>query len=306
MAKLFLKRLLLLFPTALGTVTVVFLFVHLIPGDPVDLMLGEHALPVDREALRRVLGLDQPVQIQYLNFMKGIFRGDFSYSIFFREDVLSLIFRYFPATLELALVAFLFSVVISFLFGIISMKFHGSWIDSAVSLFSISGISIPSFFIGPVLIIIFSIWFNIFPVSGKENILSVILPAFTLGYGMAGLLTRIVRTSLLESFSSPYIITARAKGIGENRILLVHILKNSIITVITVMGIQFGHLLAGAIITERIFSWPGIGTLLVQGIFARDYPLVQGCVLWISLIFIVINFLTDIIYMSVDPRIRIR
>jgi peptide/nickel transport system permease protein len=289
-----------------GAVTVVFLFLHLIPGDPIDLMLGEHALPTDREALRRVLGLDQPVHIQYFHFMKGIFTGNFGYSIFFKEDVLTVIFRYLPATLELTLVAFLFSVILSFFLGIISVKFSGTWIDSTISLFSISGISIPSFFTGPVLIIIFSIWLNLLPVSGRENFSSVILPALTLGFGMAGLLTRIVKTGLLESLSSPYIITARAKGISENRILLLHVLKNSVIPAITIMGIQFGHLLAGAIITEKIFSWPGIGTLLVQGIFSRDYPLVQGCVLLISLIFIVVNFLTDVIYMLVDPRIRLQ
>lgn len=303
MKRYFLRRLALLAPTLMGAVTLVFFLIHMVPGDPVEVMLGETASSADKEELRRSLGLDQPVHIRYQTFLAGLLTGDLGRSLHEQAGVADLIFARLPATLELALAALLVGASISFPLAIIAAAQRGTWRDRGALLFSLLGLSIPNFWLGPLLIILFSIYLGWLPVSGRAGAAHVVLPAITLGLGMAAILTRILRASLLRVRNEDYIRAARAKGVSENRVWLKHMLRNALLPVITIMSLQFGSLLAGAVITETIFSWPGIGRLTIQAIQTRDYPLVQGCVLAISLTYIFVNFLADILYRLADPRI---
>jgi peptide/nickel transport system permease protein len=299
----FLHRLLLLVPTLLGALTLVFLLIHLIPGDPVDVMLGETAGSGDKEELRRTLGFDRPLAAQYRTFLVQLAAGDLGRSLYEQASVAAIIRARFPATLQLALCAMFVALLISFLFATLAAKRRGSWIDRAALLFSLLGLSLPNFWLGPLLMILFSIQLGWLPVSGRGGASHFILPALTLGLGMAAILTRILRASLLQVAHEDYVQTARAKGLTEKQVWLKHMLRNALLSVVTVMSLQFGSLLTGSIITETIFSWPGIGRLTVQAIQTRDYPLVQGCVLVIAVSYVLVNFLTDIVYKLVDPRI---
>lgn len=303
MKRYLLQRLLLLLPTLLGALTLVFALVHLIPGDPVEVMLGETASAADKVELRRALGLDQPLLVQYASFLGGLARGNLGRSLYEQGGVAELIRARLPATVELAVCAMFFALLMSLPLAVLAALNKRSWIDRLALLFSLLGLSIPNFCIGPFLMIILSIHLGWLPVSGRGGFLHLVLPALTLGLGMAAILTRILRASLLQVAGQEYLQAARAKGLRESRVWLRHAMRNALLPVITIMSLQLGGLLAGSIITETIFSWPGIGRLTVQAIQTRDYPLVQGCVLTLGVSYVLVNFLTDICYRLADPRI---
>jgi peptide/nickel transport system permease protein len=298
-----LERLLLLVPTLLGALTLVFFFIHLIPGDPVEVMLGETASVGDKEELRHALALDEPIAVQYTNFLAALARGNLGHSLYEQGDVAEIIRAHLPATLELTFGALFLAILGSFPLAVLAaLHKHGS-IDRICLLFSFLGLSMPNFWLGPMLMIIFSIHLGWFPVSGRGGFSHLFLPALTLGLGMAAILTRILRASLLQVAGEEYVQAARAKGLGEARVWLKHALRNALLPVITILSLQLGGLLAGSIITETIFSWPGIGRLTVQAIQTRDYPLVQGCVLTLAVSYLLVNFVGDICYRLADPRI---
>ena len=304
MRRYVLRRIGLLVPVVLGVVTVVFLIVHLIPGDPIEIMLGEQALAVDKEALRHEMGLDKPIHLQYVAFLKGLVRGDLGQSLHTKQPVLTSIARRLPATIELAAAAMAVALLLAIPLGLLAAYKKDSLVDQGSMLFALLGISMPNFWLGPLLIIVFSLKLGWFPVSGRGSLAHVVLPAITLGTAMAAILTRMTRASMLDVIQSDYITAARAKGVRESLVVLKHAFRNALIPVVTIVGLQIGGLLAGSIITETIFAWPGIGRLTIQAINARDYPLVQGCVLIIALGYVLVNFATDLLYGLIDPRIR--
>ncbi len=297
------RRLALLVPTLLGVATLVFAFLHLVPGDPVEIMLGESAAPVDVAELRRELGLDRPLLVQYGRFLAHAVRGDLGRSIVYRAPVSHVIATRYPATLELAAAALLVALALALPLGIVAAVRPRSALDRGARLASLAGVCLPSFWLGPLLILVFSLRLGWLPVSGRGGIAHLVLPAVTLGLGMAGILVRMTRTSMLAALREDYVRSARAKGASERRVVLVHALRNALVPVTTVAGLQAGALLAGAIITETIFAWPGLGRLVVQAIDARDYPLVQGCVLAIAASYVVVNTATDLLQRAIDPRI---
>jgi peptide/nickel transport system permease protein len=297
------QRLLFLLPTLWGALTLVFLLIHLIPGDPIEVMLGETASAADKEDLRRSLGLDRPLMVQYRSFLTSVLSGDLGSSLYEQSRVSDLIRTRLPATLELTLCAMAVAVMISFPFAILAAINRGSWIDRSALLFSLCGLSLPNFWLGPLLMIVFSIQLGWTPVSGRGGLDHLFLPSLTLGMGMAAILIRMLRASLLQTVNADYIRSARAKGLSEKVVWVKHTLRNALLPVITIVSLQFGSLLAGSIITETVFSWPGIGRLTVQAIQTRDYPLVQGCVLIIAISYLLVNLLTDILYHLADPRI---
>lgn len=301
----FTRRVLTLVPTILGVVTLVFFLIHLIPGDPVEVMLGERASAADQERLRSDLGLDRPLARQYGDFLLGLARGDLGDSFFYRRPVHEVILDKLPATLELALAAMALTVLISIPVGTIAAVRKQTAIDRGAMFASLLGISIPNFWLGPMLAILFSIKLGWLPVSGRESAAHIILPAVTLGTGLAAILSRMTRSSMLDVLGEDYLRTARAKGLSESRVIVKHALRNALLPVITIVGLQLGALLSGAVITEIVFEWPGIGSLLIEAITSRDYPLVQGCILVVSLGYVAANFLTDILYAAVDPRVKV-
>lgn len=305
MRRYLLARLLLLLPTVFGVVTAVFFIIHLVPGDPVEIMLGETATVTEKDVLRKNMGLDRPIQEQYFNFLAGLAKGDLGVSIKTREPVLGELLSRWPATLELALAALLLASVFGVSAGVLSAARKNGVADKFSLAASLVGVAMPNFWLGPVLIIIFSIWLGWTPVSGRDGFSSLILPAVTLSAGMAALILRITRSSVLEAASEDYIRSARARGLPEWKVFAKHALSNGMIPVITVMGLQLGALLSGAVITETIFSWPGVGRLLVEAIESRDYPLVQACVLNIALCYVVANLIVDFAYAAADPRVRV-
>jgi peptide/nickel transport system permease protein len=298
------RRLLLLLPTLLGAVSLVFLLIHLIPGDPVEVMLGETASAADKASLRRNLGFDRPLLVQYTSFLVNLAAGDLGRSLYEPAAVMHIIGARFPATLQLALCAMIAALVISFPLAALAAIRRGGWIDRSALAFSLLGLSLPNFWLGPLLMIIFSIQLGWTPVSGRGGLSHLFLPATTLGLGMAAILVRILRASLIDAAHQEFVQTARAKGLRETKVWLKHVLRNALLSVVTIMSLQFGGLLAGSLITETIFSWPGIGRLTVQAIQTRDYPVVQGCVLLIATSYVLINFFTDLLYKLIDPRVR--
>jgi ABC-type dipeptide/oligopeptide/nickel transport system permease component len=298
------RRLLLTLPVVWIVVTLVFGFIHMVPGDPVAQMLGEGASVTQVERLRHDLGLDRPVLEQYREYMKGVLHGDLGNSFRNQEPVARSIINRYPATVELAVASAVFSLFVAIPFGVIGAIRRGRAADRFVSFTTLLGVSLPNFALGPMLILLFSIMLGLLPVSGRDGFSHLILPAITLGGGLAATTTRMVRGSMLEEIRQDYVRTARAKGLNERVVLFKHALRNGLIPVITVFGLQAGMLLAGALITETIFSWPGLGRLTFQAISARDYPLIQGCILTIALTYILINLATDVLYSVVDPRIR--
>jgi len=289
----------------LGVCTLVFLLLHLVPGDPVDAMLGESARPADRAALRASLGLDQPLLEQYTRYLVGLARLDLGQSFQDQRPVSAVLAERLPATLQLAAAALLLALVLAIPLGVLAAKHRGGPIDGAAMGFSLLGISLPNFWLGPLLILVFSLWLGWTPVSGNDGALSLVLPAITLGTGLAAVLARMVRASVLEVLGEDYIRTARAKGLSEAAVLRRHALRNAWLPVLTLVGLQLGGVLGGAVITETVFAWPGVGSLLVESIQSRDYPVVQGCVLLISVLYVLVNALTDLAYARVDPRIRL-
>jgi peptide/nickel transport system permease protein len=297
-------RILYTLPAVWLVISIVFLLIHLVPGDPILQMLGEGAPAADVEATRHLYGLDRPLGEQYLHYWKGVLRGDLGPSLRFNQSVSKMIAQRYPYTLELTLASLLVAVLLSIPAGVRSAQRRNRWDDRLLSVVSLFGLSFPNFALGPILILFFAIKLGLLPVSGSGTVAHLALPAITMGGALAAILTRMVRTSMLEELSHDYIRTARAKGLPERTVVYRHALRNAMIPIITVLGLQFGALLAGAIVTEKIFSWPGIGRLTIDAIGNRDYYLVQGCILAIGLTYIAVNFLTDLLYSAVNPRIR--
>ncbi len=268
-------------------------------------MLGETAMSADKEMLRGRLGLDQPIHAQYGRFVTGIFKGDLGQSFFYHDGVLSVIAERLPATIRLASAAMLVALLIGIPAGVMAAVKKDSLFDNGSMLVSLIGLAMPNFWLGPLLIILFALKLEWLPVSGDDGWASLILPAITLGTAMAAMLARMTRSSVLETLSEDYVVTARAKGLPERTVILKHVLRNALMPVVTIIGLQTGALLSGAIITETVFAWPGIGTLLVGAIQSRDYPLVQGCVLVVSVSYVLINLATDLTYAVIDPRVRL-
>ncbi|MCB1876162.1 MAG: ABC transporter permease [Chromatiales bacterium] len=300
------QRVFSVFLVGFGVLVLVFALLHLVPGDPVDAMLGETARPADREALRERLGLDQSLPVQFARYLGGLVRGDLGRSLYSDRAVTEMLAERLPATLELGLAALLLALSLALPLGILAaLHPDGTWDRTAMG-FSLLGVAVPNFWLGPVLILVFSLGLGWFPVSGRDAPGSLVLPAFTLGTAMAAILARMVRSSLLEVLGEDYIRTARAKGLSPATVVLRHGLRNALLPVITLVGLQLGALLSGAVITETVFAWPGIGSLLVEHIQRRDYPVVQGCVLLIAMGYVVANQITDLFYTLADPRLRER
>ncbi|MEC7166366.1 MAG: nickel ABC transporter permease [SAR324 cluster bacterium] len=305
MGNFLLRRILLLIPVLWGVATLVFLLLHFIPGDPVDLMLGDSALGTDRETLRDQLGLNDPLIVQYLRYFGDLLQGDWGTSLFSKKPVFEEIMERVPATMELMFGAMVVTILVAMPLGLIAAVNKGTWIDQGAMIFSLLGVSLPNFWLGPMLILLFSIHFDLLPVNERGGLEHLILPALTLGTSLASILARITRSSVVETLQAEYIRTARSKGISELRILFRHALRNALIPIVTVIGLQVGVLLSGAIITEAIFDWPGLGNLLISAINSRNYPLVQGCVLFIAGSYVMVNLVIDLLYAYLDPRIRL-
>lgn len=298
------RRLVLTIPVLLGVATLVFALIHLIPGDPAQAMLGETAAEEDVEALRRRLGLDRPLVEQYGIFLAGLARGDLGTSLRTNEPVAQAILARVPATMELAAAAMLVAIGVAIPLGIIAAVGRGTFVDHLATTLALTGISVPNFWLGPLLAIVFAVELGWLPVSGRGTPAHLVLPAISLGAALAAILARMTRASLLEELREPYVQAARARGASRPRAVLRHAFRNSLIPVVTLIGLQFGAVLTGAVITETIFAWPGIGRLLIQSIGFRDYPLVQGCILFIAVTYVGMNLLTDLVYGVLDPRIR--
>jgi peptide/nickel transport system permease protein len=309
--KQILTRLALTLPVVWLVVSLVFLLIHLVPGDPILQMLGEGATPADMSALRHQYGLDLPLGAQYLHYWAGVLHGDLGSSIRLHDTVAHLITERYPYTMALTLTALALALVLALPAGILAAVRRGRWIDQALSVVSLFGLSVPGLALGPVLILVFSIGLGWLPVSGANagggNSIDwryLVLPSVAMGASLAAILTRMVRTAMLEELGQDYIRTARAKGLSESAVVCRHALPNALVPIVTVVGLQFGALLAGAIVTETIFSWPGLGRLTVSAISNRDYALVQGCLLSIGLTYVLVNLLTDVVYRWVNPRMR--
>ena len=305
-----LRRILVTLPVLWVVVSVVFLLIHLVPGDPIVQMLGEGATASDVSALRHAYGFDLPLGQQYANYWRGIGHADLGQSLRMHDSVLHLVAQRYPYTLELTASALLIGMLLAFPAGVASALHRNGWQDRLLGVVSLAGLSFPNFALGPLLILFFSIYLGWLPVSGAGTggvslFSHLVLPAVTLGSGLAAILTRMIRTAMLEELSQDYIRTARAKGLSERVVVYRHALPNALIPVLTVLGLQFGSLLSGAIVTETIFSWPGIGRLTLSAISNRDYALVQGCILAVGLTYVGVNLLTDVAYTVANPRLRV-
>jgi len=304
MIRLLGSRLVYTLPVLWLVISVVFLLIHLVPGDPIQAMLGEGAASADLQAARHAYGLDQSIGRQYLHYWNGVLHGRLGQSIRLKQDVGRLIVERYPYTLRLTVAALVVALALSIPAGVRSAQRRDRWDDRLLGVVSLFGLSFPNFALGPILILFFAIRLGLLPVSGAGTWEHLVLPALTLGGALAAILTRMVRTAMLEELGQDYIRTARAKGLSERTVVYKHALRNAMIPVLTVVGLQFGSLLAGAIVTETIFSWPGIGRLTISAISSRDYFLVQGCILAIGLTYIAVNLFTDVLYAVVNPRIR--
>jgi ABC-type dipeptide/oligopeptide/nickel transport system permease component len=328
-----LRRIALLVPTLLGMSILAFSLIHLVPGDPAQVMLGERATAEAIVNLRKELGLDQPVYVQYGKFLGGLLTGDLGRSLKTREKIVVEMGERFPATFELALAAILFAGFFGVVAGILAARFRRSFFDVFVMAGSLAGVSMPIFWLGLLVILLFSVKLGWLPLAGRidpafavpvrtgfllidtllagkplaflDAIRHLVLPAFVLGTIPLAVIARMTRAAVLDVLTQDYVRTAWAKGLSEARVLLVHVLKNALIPTITVIGLQFGYLLGGAIITETIFSWPGVGRWLVLAVAARDFRAVQGGVLLLATVFVVVNLVVDLLYAVADPRVRL-
>jgi peptide/nickel transport system permease protein len=305
MLRYLVRRLLLTLPVLLGVATLVFALIHLVPGDPAQAMLGEGASQEEIVKLQHVLGLDRPLLSQYRSFLVGIAHGDLGTSFRYNAPVTAQIREKFPNTAALALAAMLVAVVFAIPLGILAAVYRGTMIDHAAMTLALLGICMPNFWLGPLLAILFAVRLGWLPVSGIGGLSHLVLPAVTLGAALAAILARMTRASVLEELRELYVLSARARGLSGTRAVVHHAFRNSLIPIVTIIGLQFGAVLTGTIITETIFAWPGIGRLLIQAINFRDYPLVQGCILFISITYVAMNLLTDLTYGFLDPRIRV-
>lgn len=288
----------------LGVVCLVFFLLHLVPGDPVEVMLGESARPADREALQQALGLDQPLHVQFGRYLANLCRFDLGTSFYSKRPIRDLLMERLPATVELGGTALLVALLLAVPLGILAaVKKDTAWDVGAMGI-ALFGVSIPNFWMGPMLILVGALWLGWFPVSGQDGVASLVLPALTLGTALAAILSRMIRSALLEVLNEDFMRTARGKGLHEWTVIVRHGLRNALLPVITLVGLQLGALLSGAVITETVFSWPGIGSLVVEAIHRRDYPVVQATVLCISVSYVVLNVLTDLAYAWIDPRVR--
>ena len=303
-ARFLARRVILTIPVLLGVATLVFSLIHLIPGDPAQAMLGEAASPQDIAELRQRLGLDRPLLEQYGAFLKGAVKGDLGTSLRTSQPVTTMIAERMPATFELALAAMAFAILVAMPLGIAAAVSRGAAVDHLAMTAALMGISIPNFWLGPLLAIVFAVELGWLPVSGRGTWAHLLLPAISLGAALAAILARMTRATLLEELREPYVQAARARGSSRLRAVVRHAFRNSLIPVVTLIGLQFGAVLTGAVITETIFAWPGIGRLLIQSIGFRDYPIVQGCILLIAITYVGVNLLTDLVYGVLDPRIR--
>lgn len=300
-----LKRLLGVAPVVFGVLLLTFLLVHLVPGDPVEVMLGESATSADRGQLRTELGLDRPLMVQFGDYLIKLAQGDFGRSIHSKTEISHLLAERVPATAKLALAALLIAIAIGLPLGIAAALKVGRWPDSLATLLSLTLSAMPHFWLGPLLMLVFALWLGLLPVSGMGDSASIVLPALTLGFGLAAILTRMTRASLLEVLHEDFVRTARAKGLPECIVILRHAMRAALLPVVTVLGLQLGSLLAGTVITETVFGWEGVGRLLVESIEKRDYPVTQACVLVIALSYVLVNLCTDLVYTRIDPRVRL-
>ena len=298
------KRLLGIISVMLGVLMLTFLLVHLIPGDPVEVMLGESATSADRTQLRADLGLNQPLPTQFVSYLGKLAVGDFGYSIHTKTPISRLLAERIPNTAKLAFLALIIAISIGLPLGVLAALNANNWLDKIATTFSLTLSAMPHFWLGPLMMMVFALWLGWLPVSGMESTTSIILPALTLGFGLAAILTRMTRASLLEVLHEDFVRTARAKGLTEYAVIIRHALRAALLPIITVLGLQLGSLLAGAVITETVFSWDGIGRLLVESIEKRDYPVTQACVLVVALSYVLINLFTDLIYTQADPRVK--
>jgi peptide/nickel transport system permease protein len=287
-----------------GVLLLTFLLIHLVPGDPVEVMMGESASIADRETLRADLGLNQPLIQQFGSYLSKLAQGDLGSSIHTKTPIIELIKARYPATLKLAVLSLIIGLLIGIPLGIYAALKVNHWQDFVVTIVSVRFSAMPAFWLGPMLMLVFAVWLGWLPVSGMESNTSIILPAITLGFGLSAILTRMTRTSLLEVLNDDFIRTARAKGLSEKTVIVRHALRAALLPIITIVGLQMGSLLAGTVITETIFSWDGIGRLLVESIEKRDYPVTQACVLVVALSYVLVNLFTDMIYRFADPRVR--
>jgi peptide/nickel transport system permease protein len=303
-SRFLLRRLLLTIPVLVGVATLVFSLIHLVPGDPVQAMLGESASPQDIAQLRTRLGLDRPLLVQYASFMTDAAKGNLGTSLRTNQPVVQVVGERLPATFQLAAAAMVAALVIAIPLGILAAVRAGTTTDHLATTLALVGISMPNFWLGPLLAIVFSVSLGWLPVSGRGTLAHLVLPAVTLGAPLAAVLARMTRASVLDELRELYVLAARARGVSRLRAVLKHAFRNSLIPIVTVLGLQLGSVLTGAVITETIFAWPGVGRLLVQSISARDYPAVQGCILLIAVTYVSTNLLVDVAYGFLDPRIR--
>lgn len=289
----------------IGVSILVFASLYMLPGDPVQAIVGDVPLEKERvELLREQYGLNDPPWVQYGRFALNALQGDLGTSIRSRQPVLDEILVQLPATLQLTAAAMLFAVIFGISLGTIAAIKAHTWVDSTAMVFALGGVSIPAFWLGLMLLMIFAVGLRLVPSTGTEGLHRLILPAFVLGYGAAAIIARLTRSSLLEAMNQEYMTTARSKGLKERRVISRHALKNALIPVITIVGLQVGTLLSGAVIVETVFSRQGVGRLLVNGITGRDLPLVQGTILFVATAYVIINIVTDILYAWADPRVR--
>jgi peptide/nickel transport system permease protein len=301
----FIRRVLLSIPVLLGVATLVFSLIHLVPGDPAQAMLGDGAAPQDIAELRKNLGLDKPLLEQYVTFLRHAITGDLGVSFRTGQPVTTMIVERIPATAELAVAAMLVAIVLAIPLGVIAAVWRGTAIDYSAMTFALAGVSIPNFWLGPLLAIVFAVELGWLPVSGRGSPAHLVLPAISLGLALAAILARMTRASLLDELNELYVRAARARGVSNSAAITGHALRNSMVPLLTIIALQFGAVLTGAVITETIFAWPGIGRLLIQSIGFRDYPMVQGCILLIAVTYVTVNLLTDLMYGVLDPRIRL-
>jgi ABC-type dipeptide/oligopeptide/nickel transport system permease component len=300
-----LRRILLTVPVLLGVATLVFSLIHLVPGDPAQAMLGDGASPQDIAELRRSLGLDEPLFDQYVTFLGNAAGGDLGRSFRTGQPVTTMILERVPATAELAIAAMIVAIVLAIPLGVIAAVWRGTAADYGAMTFALAGVSIPNFWLGPLLAIVFAVELGWLPVSGRGTLAHLVLPAISLGLALAAILARMTRASLLDELRELYVRAARARGASRSAAVTVHALRNSMVPLLTIVALQFGAVLTGAVITETIFAWPGIGRLLIQSIGFRDYPMVQGCILLIAVTYVTVNLITDLLYGVLDPRIRL-
>jgi ABC-type dipeptide/oligopeptide/nickel transport system permease component len=298
------RRLALTIPVLFGVITLVFSLIHLVPGDPAQSMLGEGATQADIERLRHQLGLDAPLSSQYVAYLSGVARGDLGQSFRTGAPVVSQLAERIPATAQLAAAAMLVAVCLAVPLGLLAAVWRGTWIDESAMAVALAGVAMPNFWLGPLLAIVFAVQLGWLPVSGRGTLANLVLPAITLGAALAAILARMTRASVLDELRELYVLAARARGASRARAILRHAFRNSLVPVVTVLGLQLGSVLTGSVITETIFAWPGVGRLLIQSINARDYPMVQGCILLIAVTYVAMNLLTDVVYGWLDPRIR--